>query len=157
MLVKEVMSVDVITVSPQNSLSELIERLSKSNFHLLPVIDDDNNIAGVINFKDIMKLFVSHNPALERLLKSSHHYRFEEEDILDTELPEEIVEDVRVADLMNKNVVSVDENRTISEVRHSMKMHNLVRMPVTSNEKLVGFITLFDIIVALFRKKGLIE
>lgn len=157
MLVKEVMSVDVITVSPENTLSELIATLSQSNFHLLPVVDDNNNVVGVINYKDIMKLFVSHNPALERLLKSSHHYRFEEEDILDMELPPEAGKEVKVGDLMNKNVVSVDENMTIAEVRHIMKMHNLVRMPVTSGDKLAGFVTLFDIIVALFRKKGIIE
>ena len=157
MFVKEVMTTQVITVSPKNTLSELIALLQESNCHLLPVIDDDNKVMGVINYKDIMKLFVPHNPALERLLKSSHHYRFEEEDILHTELPAETGKNVRVGDLMNKNVVSVDENMTIAEVRHSMKMHNLVRMPVTSDEKLVGFVTLFDIIVALFRGKGLIE
>jgi len=157
MLIKEVMTVHVVTISPEETLSELISKLSESNCHLLPVVDDNYKIIGVINFKDIMKLFISHNPALEKLLKSSHHYRFEEEDILDTELPEGAGKDVKVVDLMNKNVVSVDENMTIAEVRHSMKMHNLVRMPVTSGEKLVGFVTLFDIIVALFRKKGFIE
>lgn len=156
MLVKEVMSVDVITVSPHETLAGLIGTLLKSNCHLLPVVDEEMNVVGVINFKDIMKLFISHNPTLERLLKSSHDYRFEEEDILDMELLPEMG-DIKVGDLMNKNVVSVDENMTIAEVRNSMKMHNIVRMPVVSNGKLTGFVTLFDIIVALFRKKGIIK
>lgn len=156
MLVKEVMSVDVITVTPDETLSQLVAKLLKSNCHLLPVVDEERRVVGVINFKDIMKLFISHNPALERLLKSSHDYRFEEEDILDMDLDPEMG-NIKVGDLMNKNVVSVDESMTIAEVRNSMKMHNLVRMPVISGDKLAGFVTLFDIIVALFRKKGLIE
>jgi CBS domain-containing protein len=38
-----------------------------------------------------------------------------------------------------------------------MKLHNVQRVPVTRNKELVGFITLFDIIIALFKERNIIK
>lgn len=157
MIVKDVMAVDVVTISPENSLAELIEKLQKHNYHVLPVVDDNHHVVGVVNFQDIMKIFIPHHPSLGKLLKSTHFYRIEEEDILETDLTEELIIGVTVADLMNPNVVSIEEHMTIADARHSMKIHDVIRMPVTRDKKLVGFITLFDLIVALFRERGIIR
>jgi len=37
-----------------------------------------------------------------------------------------------------------------------MKLHNVQRVPVTKDGILVGFITLFDIIIALFKERDII-
>lgn len=157
MLVRDVMSKSVITVSPQETLEGLITTFLTHNFHTLPVVDSEKRIAGIVNFKDIMKIFIPHNPALEKLLKSTHFYRFEEEDILEADLPEDLGHTLKVADIMNVHVVSIDESETVAEARHLMRCHNITRMPVTKDRELVGFITLFDLIVAIFRERGIIR
>ena len=156
MIVKDVMSREVITVTPEETLIDLINKLLKYNFHTFPVIDKKGVVCGVVNFKDIMKIFSSHNPALEKLLKTSHLYNVDEEDILEAEIPENLGTKMTVADIMNTNVVTVDENERIADARNCMKLHNVERMPVTKDGLLSGFVTLFDILIALFRKRKII-
>jgi len=62
-----------------------------------------------------------------------------------------------VEDLMNTNVVTASEEMTSFEARSLMKLHKLRRLPVTDKEgHLVGIISLFDIILAVFKKKGIL-
>ncbi len=155
--VKDVMSKDVVTVTRDETLADLIVKLRKYNYHTLPVIDNEKKIVGVVNSEDIMKVFLPHNPVLEKLLKSTHLYNTEEEDILEMDLPEELGTTVKVSDIMNVNVVAIEDSETIADVRKQMKLHNVQRVPVTKDNVLVGFITLFDIIVALFKERNIIK
>ena len=156
MLVKDVMNKEVITVSENENLSQLIAKFRKYNYHTLPVLDNDKKISGLVNSEDIMKVCLPHNPALDGLLKSTHLYDTEEEDILEMDLPEELGTTVKVSDIMNVNVVTIEESETIAEARKQMKLHNIKRVPVTRNQELVGFITLFNIIIALFKERNII-
>ncbi len=157
MLVKDVMNKEIITVSESENLTQLIAKFRTYNYHTLPVIDNDKKITGIVNSEDIMKVCLPHNPVLERLLKSTHLYNTEEEDILEMDLPEELGTTVKVSDIMNVNVVTIEESKTIADVRKQMKLHNVQRIPVTKNKALVGFITLFDIIIALFKERNIIK
>ncbi len=157
MLAKDVMNKEVITVSKNENLAQLIAKFRTYNYHTLPVIDNEKKVIGIVNSEDIMKVCLPHNPVLEKLLKSTHLYNTEQEDILDMDLPEELGTTVKVSDIMNVNVVTIEESETIADVRKQMKLHNIQRVPVTSNLELVGFITLFDIIIALFKERNIIK
>ena len=61
-----------------------------------------------------------HNPVMENLLKSTHLYDTEEEDILEMDLPEELGTTVKVSDIMNVNVVTIKDSETIADVRKQM-------------------------------------
>ncbi len=156
MIVKDVMSKDVITVTRDETLAYLIAKLRKYNFHTLPVIDEKKEILGVVNSEDIMKVCLPHNPVLDKLLRSTHLCNLDEEDILEAELPKDIGTSVKVSDIMNNNVVTIEEDKTIADARRLMKLHNTQRVPVTKDSILVGFITLFDIIIALFKERDII-
>ena len=157
MLAKDVMNKEVITVSENENLAQLIAKFRKYNYHTLPVIDNDKKVLGLVNSEDIMKVCFPHNPVLGNLLKSTHLYNTEEEDILEMDLPEELGTTVKVSDIMNVNVVTIKDSETIADVRKQMKLHNVQRVPVTRNKKLAGFITLFDIIIALFKERNIIK
>ncbi len=156
MRIKDVMSKEVITIGEDENLVQLIAKFRKYNFHTLPVIDENKKILGVISSEDIMKVCLPHNPVLGNLLKSTHLYDTEEEDILEMDLPEELGTTVKVSDIMNNNVVTIEDSETIAGARKQMKLHNIQRVPVTRNKELVGFITLFDIIIALFKERNII-
>jgi CBS domain-containing protein len=156
MLVKDVMHREVVTVSENENMAQLIAKFRKYNYHTLPVIDNDKKISGLVSSEDIMKVYLPHNPVLGELLKSTHLYDTEEEDILEMDLPEDLGTTVNVSDIMNVNVVTIEDSETIAEVRKQMKLHNIKRVPVTKNQELVGFITLFDIIIALFKERNII-
>ncbi len=156
MLIKDVMSKEVITIGEDENLVQLIAKFRKYNFHTLPVIDKNKRILGFVNYEDIMKVFLPHNPVLEKLLKSTHLHNVEEEDILEADLPEDLGTSVKVSDIMNVNVVTIEDSETIADARKQMKLHNIQRVAVTRNRELVGFITLFDIIIALFKERNII-
>ncbi|MDT8317638.1 MAG: CBS domain-containing protein [bacterium] len=157
MFVSDVMTKKVVTLMPEENLAQIVNKMIKFNFHTLPVVDRESRLLGIVDFKDIMKIFVPHNPALEKLLKSTHLYGMEEEDILETELPLDIGETMRVADIMNTHFVSTSEGETIADARRLMRRHRIERMPVERDGKLTGFVTLLDVIVALFRERKIIE
>ncbi|MFV1974726.1 MAG: HPP family protein [Candidatus Scalindua sp.] len=156
MLIKDVMSVDVIAIGENETLIQLIAKLREYNFHALPVIDDKNNIRGVVTPEDIMKVFLPHNPALDKLLKTTHLCNLDEEDILETELPKDVGTSVKVSDIMNTDIIAIEESQTIADARGLMNLHDIERMPVTKDDVLVGFITVFDIIIALFKERNII-
>ncbi len=156
MLVKDVMSKEIITVTGDETLSQLVDKFCKHNFHSLPVIDEERKLLGLVNHEDIMKVFLPHNPLLEKLLKSTHLHNVEEEDILETEIPKDLGTTVKVSDIMNNNVITIEEDKTIADARRLMTLHNVNRVPVSKDNKIVGFITLFDIIVALFKERGIV-
>lgn len=157
MLVKDVMSIDVTTIFRDESLVDLITIFRKHNYHTLPVIDKNKNLLGTVSSEDIMKIFLPHNPVLEKMLKSTHLYNVEEENILEIELPKEMGTKVIVSDIMNHNVVTIEDDETIADARRLMILHNIQRLPVIKNGVLAGFITLFDIIFALFKERKIIE
>lgn len=157
MLVKDVMSKKLTTVSPDDTLIDLIEKMMKCNFHMFPVIDDTKKVVGSVNFNDIMKIFTPHNPSLEKLLKSTHLYNVKEDDLLEFDFTAEQATDVRVAEIMETNVVTIGGDEYIPDARKLMKQHNTKKLLVVTDGKLCGLITLFDIIVAVMRRKGVIS
>ncbi|MGR3294222.1 MAG: CBS domain-containing protein [Candidatus Scalindua sp.] len=156
MLLKDVMSKEVITISEDENLVQLIAKFRKYNYHTLPVVDVNKKILGVISSEDIMKVFLPHNPVLDKLLKSTHLCNTEEDDILEMDLPKDLGTTVTVSDIMNTDVISIEEDKTIADARKLMKLYDIERMPVTKGDVLVGFITIFDIIIALFKERDII-
>jgi CBS domain-containing protein len=62
-----------------------------------------------------------------------------------------------VDDLMNRNVITISGGMTTFEARSLMKLHKIRRLPVVDEEgHLIGIVSLFDIILAVFKKKGVL-
>jgi CBS domain-containing protein len=156
MLIKDVMSVDVITISENDNLIQLIAKLREYNFHALPVIDNKKHIRGIVTPEDIMKVFLPHNPALDKLLKTTHLCNMEEDNILEMDLQKDLGTTVTVSDIMNTDAIVIAEDKTIADARKLMKLYDIERMPVSKGGVLVGFITNFDIIIALFKERNII-
>ncbi|HMQ31273.1 MAG TPA: CBS domain-containing protein [Chloroflexaceae bacterium] len=57
MEVTEVMSRDVITVSPETPLGEAARLMAHHHFGSLPVVDGERNIVGIVTESDIFRAF----------------------------------------------------------------------------------------------------
>jgi len=158
MLVGEVMRRKVVTVKRSTTLKELIEIFGKFTFHTLPVIEKDNKLVGVVALEDVLKIFEPYpSHILEMLERVPFLDEYGERSLLEVDIPPEMGVLCVVEDLMNKNVITISEKMTTFEARSLMKLHKLKRLPVTDKEgHLVGIISLFDIILAVFRKKGIL-
>ena len=159
MLVKEVMSEKVITVMPSLNLIALMKLFRTHHFHRFPVVDEENHILGTVDVESVMTIFKPHSKGLTRMLRASPSLKVEEEemDILETKITPEWAKLTLVSDLMESNIITIEEDKTISEARSLMKLHSKQGLPVVRDSVLVGVITLFDIIYALFKERGVIE
>ena len=61
---------------------------------------------------------------------------------------------MKVKKVMTKNVITIDKDRNIVDALRLMLKHNISRLPVTENNKLVGIITERDIAIKLCKPYG---
>ncbi len=159
MKVKDCMTKEVVSVKRSTSLSELIKAFQKYNFHTLPVIEQDKRLVGIVNFEDILKVFEPYSEDLSTMLKTVPFLDMEtkEEDFLAADVSSEMGVLVVVDDIMNTQFATIDAEADINQARAEMKLHNTPHLPVVKAGKLAGMICLFDIILAVFRDKGIIQ
>jgi len=158
MRVGDVMQKRVVTVKRSTTLRELIEILRKFTFHTLPVVDKDNRVIGIVALEDILKIFQPYpSNVLNMLERIPFLEEYEERSLLEEDIPSEMGVLCVVEDVMNTNIVTISEEATTLEARRLMKLHRLKRIPVVDKEgHLVGIISLFDIILAVFKAKGIL-
>ncbi|MCD6232274.1 CBS domain-containing protein, partial [Candidatus Aerophobetes bacterium] len=152
--VKEIMRKRVITVKESTTLRELIEIFDKYTFHTLPVVDKENKVVGIVAFEDILKVFEPHPSYIMDMLRRTPLWEeYGIKDFLEIDIPPEIGILCVAEDLMNTNVITTTEEATIIEVCSLMKLNKLRRIPVVDKERrLVGIVSLFDIILAIFKE-----
>jgi len=158
MRVGDVMQKRVVTVKRSTTLRELIEVLRKFTFHTLPVVDEDDRVVGIITLEDILKIFQPYPSNILNMLERIPFLdEYEERSLLEEDIPSEMGVLCVVEDMMNTNIVTISGEATTLEARRLMKLHRLKRIPVVDKEgHLVGIISLFDIILAVFKAKGIL-
>jgi acetoin utilization protein AcuB len=57
--VGDVMSTDLLPVSPTHTLQDAILLLEKKKVGALPVVDDDNRVVGILSVRDLLRAFIN--------------------------------------------------------------------------------------------------
>lgn len=157
MKVKDCMTKDVVSVKRGTPLKEIIRIFKDKNFHTLPVIEHEDYLVGVVSFEDILKVFEPYSSDLQEMLKAIPFLDVpQEQKLLETDISSEMGILVVADDIMSTKFVTVDPEEDISRAYTSMKLHETGRLLVIENDKLIGIIGLFDIILYLFKDKGVI-
>ncbi len=148
MKVKDVMTREVITLTPESSIGEAAKLLRENKISGAPVVEGER-IVGILSEADLMRLFQD-DMSLNLILPSPF-------DLI--ELPikmhrklEETVKKLaasKVKDVMTRKVITIDEEASVEEAARLMAKHNINRLPVVRGEKLMGIITRGDVIKAL--------
>lgn len=156
--VAEVMTKKVVTARRSTTLRELMEIFLRFAFHTIPVVDKENKVIGLVALEDVLKIFQPHpSNILDMLDRMPFLDDYDHGSLWDVDIPPEMGVLCVVEDLMNANVVTINEEATTVEVRSLMKLHRLKRIPVVDKENhLLGIISLFDIIMAVFKQKGIL-
>lgn len=157
MKISECMSKTVVSVSRGTPLSVIIKTFKDKNHHVLPVLDPEGKVVGMLNFEDVLKVFEPIDSETKQMLKSIPFIEVDSEQQLSTaDLSPEMGMLVVADDIMSSKVVTVDPEVDINDAYNQMKMHDIQRIFVVKDEKLVGIVCLFDIILALFKESGVI-
>ncbi len=155
--VSQVMNKNVQTVKPSMTLKKLIILMRKTRQHIFPVIDEENNLLGVVNYNDILNIFRPFSRSVSEIVKRMPFVESEDDEDLNLELSPEMGMLILVADIINTNYVSIKESSTVKEARRLMRLHSLEILPVLSEKKLVGALSILDILVYVFREHDIIK
>ncbi|RMF91976.1 MAG: CBS domain-containing protein [Candidatus Schekmanbacteria bacterium] len=155
MLIKEIMTTDVISVKRSTTFSELLEKFK--DFHLfpmVPVIENTGKLVGIVSFRDLISIFT---PVKNDIIKRMPFVEQEEADIFNVDLAPEMGKLIVVEDIMDKRFIALEEEMTIEEAFNLMKLHKKDELPVIDKEgNLKGLVGIFDIVCSVFKERGIL-
>ena len=143
MKVRDAMSRSVRSVTPDMKIMEVASLMTLYRFHGLPVVDNDDNLVGVIAEKDVLHTLF---PKLGDLMVDGMH---------SVDLDKEMgrygeVLNQTVEELMTKNPLTVDPDMHLLRAATIMVRRNFRRIPIVEDGKLVGVLSLGDVHKAIF-------
>jgi CBS domain-containing protein len=146
MNVADIMTREVVTLSPDASAATAARLLLEHGISAAPVVDDAGRLVGILSEGDL----------LARPSKDSPRGRwlrfFEEEAVCLEELA--TARKLKVKDLMTPHVAAVTDRTPIDVVASLMHRRKLKRVPVLHDRKLVGIVSRVDLLAALIRAGG---
>jgi len=152
MLVKDVMSENVITISPEESIRDAIEKMAKNNVSGLIVVENEK-VIGIISESDVIKFLSSGFPEIKTPINVTLSILQVLESGIKIMNEVKKIGKLKVKDLMNKRVFSVKPEDTVLEAARIMSKKDVRRLPVIDeNGKLVGVISRTDILKALVKE-----
>jgi CBS domain-containing protein len=135
MLVKDVMTTDVVTVLPETDVREIARTMVERRISAVPVVDQSGKLAGIVSEGDLMRRAES---GTERT-RSWWLRAFGDEN---EEARDYIKAHGRHArDVMTPEVVTVTEDMPIAEVAGILERARIKRVPVLREGKVVGIVS----------------
>ena len=157
MQVKDIMQTKIISVKQGTTLAQLLDTFRDfHSFPVVPVVDNDNILLGIVHIQSFFEIF---KPQHQDLLMRNPLSMVSREptNIFDVEIEDGLGFLVIVADIIDKRMVTIQQGEDIRQAYDLMQMYNRESIPVIDKDKkLVGIIGIFDIVMAIFREKGLI-
>ena len=146
----EIMTADVITVSPDDDVEKVARLLLEHNISGLPVVDGEGKLVGIVSEGDLVLQEKKVKGPIYTIILGSVIY---------LESPQRFLEDVkrstalRVNELMtSKKLYTADAEAGVEEVATMMVEKGINRVPVVDkNNKLLGIITRQDILKATYK------
>lgn len=127
MIVAGVMTKNPVFVSPDMSVNDVKELMSKEKIGKLPVLDKNERLVGIITRKDLIKAGPSSGTTLD-MYEISY-----------------LLSKLKVEKVMQKNVITVQETEVVEEAARIMADGEIGCLPVMKGSILTGIITESDL------------
>jgi CBS domain-containing protein len=115
---KDIMTTKVIYITQDTPVVDAIRLMVKNNITGVPVVEDNMTLIGVLSEQDVLRLL--------------HTYEDEK--------------DRTVYDFMTRPAVHFEQDEPLLDVCFCLRDNSIRRVPVTSNNKVVGVISRSDIL-----------
>jgi len=113
----------VITIEPEATVLEAVARLVQNNIGSLPVVDGQGRLVGVFSERDVLRGFHNKGEAFGRL---------------------------RMSEVMTKDPETCAPDDPVNDVMGQMTASRIAKVPVLDQDKLVGIISVGDVIKYLY-------
>ena len=150
MLIKDIMTKNVITVSPEMEIHKLAELFTDKNISGAPVVDKNGKLLGVVKEEGVIfqdkkvHLPTFNNLCFGFLTLGTDRYNEEIKKITASE----------VSSIIEKDITTISPNIEIEDVATLMIEKEIYYLPVVDKDKLVGVITKKDIVRAIAKGKA---
>lgn len=149
MIASDFMTKNVTTCTENQTVKEAATLMTDNGFSVVPVVDGDGNLVGIITESDFITKVQSVPHAMVNL-RSLFGKSFNSTDV------EQIYNESKtkkLSEVMTKNPKTVAPDATLDEVVKFMGEKNLKRIPVVDGGKVVGVITRSNVIKAFNQVK----
>ena len=143
MNVADIMTRQVISVTPQTTIAEAAQLLLDNRISGLPVVDPDGAVVGIVTEGDLLRRVETgtqrrHSHWLEFLIAPGRLAR----EYTDANAR-------NVGEVMSADVVSVTPQDSLPEVIRLMEHHHVKRLPVVEAGRLVGIVSRANLVRAM--------
>lgn len=145
----DIMQTDVVKLHCNAPIDDAVETFEEYSISGAPVVDDAENIVGVLSASDIVRTDHVHHEAIE----TGSYYRadpLEEDDDSVSfgreDYDPEILDRKTVADWMTPKVISVPPDASLAEVCGAMAREGIHRVFVVDDGRLAGVISSLDVV-----------
>lgn len=137
MLVKNWMSVNVITIDINDSIMDAVKLLKENDIRMLPVMKK-GSLVGIVTDRDLKKASASDATALE-----IHELTF-------------LISKIKVKQIMTENPITVPPGFTVEETAEMLLKNKISGVPVVDDQgQVVGIITQNDLFRVLISLTGI--
>jgi len=122
MLVKHIMRRKLLTMTENAKISDVIELMVENHAGSVIIVDKESGdkVVGIVTERDILCKIISERKPL----------------------------DLPIKEIMTSNVITISPNETVERAARIMTENKIKKLPVVENGKLVGIITLTDIVAS---------
>lgn len=128
MYVKDHMTVNPVTITPDTSVSKALDLMQKGDFHRLPVVDENGKLKGLIT-----EGIVTDSTGSNKTSLSIYELNY-------------LLSRMNVGELMIRDVVTITQEKFVEQAAEMMLDNSINVLPVVDSEnKVIGIITEKDI------------
>ena len=122
---RDIMTKHVFSVKADSPIFEALKLIASYGISGLPVVEDDMTLIGIVSEKDVLSLFYDNDDDSE----------------------------ITVSDFMTQPPLYFDEDESLLDICDFLKKNVFRRVPITSKGKLVGIISIRDLIEYILQLK----
>lgn len=145
-VVGDLMTKDVISVTPEMPLVEAVDLLLKHGYNGLPVVDSSGVLVGILTEYDlVIKGSSLHLPTFLKLLEHFEIYK-KDSSLVKNEISAILT--MKVGDVMSTESLTLSPDDSIDKAIKTFSEHHKVNpiLVVNNNKKLVGVLSRYDLI-----------
>lgn len=120
-----IMSTDLITVVPEDTLATVRVRMQENRIHHIPVVENEDELVGLVTLTDVLA-------ATDSILRD------DESRLRAT--------DIKVGDIMKRDLATIDEHASLRQAALFIEQHQIGCLPVVTDGKLRGIVTDTDFV-----------
>jgi len=143
-LVRDLLSRPLVTVAPETPLVEAARLMVRHGVAALPVVSEENEMLGLVSHGEILQYLL---PRHSGRGGSSGEYPAPGRP---ARLSTSVIREVAVRDVMDRSVLCLSEEQSLTEAASLMVNRKLERVPVVREGALVGVLAREDIVRRLF-------